>query len=487
MVLSPDAPVNKPAKKDVENQINILKEDHEKLLQLVETYQYEEKQAKNAYQDLKEKYVKLLDDNDRMDESLGRYKREYEELFAGKKYVEDKIKENTNQMIIYEKKMNETLQNSEKWEIENKYLKQELSQFKEVYNEMEYRKNSEIDLLMRDLGSMKIRENEFKLKISELENEFSDMKYENNKLKQDVYTLNLDCDHLTKLIEDSNFAVKSANEKEKHIDTIIKGHKKKTEEAILEKEKSQLRLQLYEKQIHKLTEDYSKLLAEKQAQYEQFIDSSKGKFENLIDSKDDEIAMLKSDNISLRIEKEKFMSEYKSIKGEYDKLFVNYREDNEKYIRKFEESEKSGFRIQSNLQEKVNHMTRKVEEIEYEKNFLEQELTIYKSNDKSKEQILERNNKNEENYEKDIYRLREKVDVLSREKEGFQKDLERKTVHHETTMKQVKEQFGLKVSILENAIKYQKDQFTATEDKAYAMMKKHENVRMNFTIRLVIR
>jgi chromosome segregation ATPase len=466
--------------------MNYLKEENSKLLQLAEASQYEEKQLKNAYSDLKDKYCKLLDDNEKLNEGYSRYKKEFEEMNSTKKFVEDKIKENTTKMLINEKKMGETVQMSEKWEIENKYLKQEVSQFKELYNEMEYRKNSEIDLLMRDIQAMRIRENEFKTNIAGLEEECSELKFENNKLKQEVYTLNLDCEHLTKLIEDSNFAVKSANEKEKHIDTVIKTHKKKVDEAILEKEKSNMKQQLMEKQIHKLTDDYSKLLAEKQAQYEQFIDSSKSKFDQIVGSKDDELAMLKTDNISLRIERDKFMSEYKSIKTEYDKLFISYREDNDKYIRKYEESEKTAFRIQSNLQEKVNNLTRRVEQIEYEKGIVDQELTIYKSNDKSKTDLLERNNKNEEFYEKEVYRLREKLESISQEKETYQKDLERKTVLYETKFKQLKEQYDLKVSILENAIKYQKDQFTATEDKALSMLKRHENVLYLFISRLLI-
>jgi hypothetical protein len=476
LVLNPDVPVHKQTNTDTEMKINYLKEENSKLLQLAETSQYEEKQLKNAYSDLKDKYCKLLDDNEKLNEGYNKYKKEYDELSSAKRFVEDKIKENTNKMLMNEKRMSESLQNSEKWENENKYLKQEISQFKELYNEMEYRKNSEIDLLMRDIQAMKLREHEFKTKITSFEEENSEMKFENNKLKQEVYSSNFDCEHLTKLIEESNFAVKSANEKEKHIDAVIKTHKKKVDEAILDKEKTVLKQQLMEKQIHKLTDDYSKLLAEKQAQYEQFIDSSKSKFDQIVSNKDDELSMLKTDNISLRIERDKFMSEFKSIKSEYDKLFINYRDDNEKYIRKYEESEKTAFRIQSNLQEKLNNITRKLEQVEYEKAVVDQELTIYKSNDKSREQLLDRNNKNEEFYEKEVYRLREKLEAIIKEKETYQKDIERKGSLYETKLKQLKEQYDLKVSILENAIKYQKEQFSATEDKAISILKRHENV-----------
>jgi hypothetical protein len=477
LVLSPDVPVNnKQTTNDMELRMNYLKEENGKLLQLAEVSQYEEKQAKSAYSDLKDKYCKLLDDNDKLNDGYNKYKKEYEELFAAKKYVEDKIKENTNKMIMNDKKLGETIQSSEKWEIENRYLKQEVSNFKELYNDLEFRKNSEIDLLMRDIQSNKLKENELKNKVAYLEEENAEVRFENNKLKQENYISNLDCEHLGKLVEESNFAVKSAEEKEKHIDSIIKQHKKKAEEAILEKEKSLMKQKLMEKQIAKITEDFSKLLSDKQNQYEQFIDSTKSNFDTIVNKKEDEVSMLKTDNISLRIEKDKYMSEYKSIKSEYDKLFYNYREDNEKYIKKFEESEKTGFRIQSGLQEKLNNLTRKVEQLEYEKAVVEQELTIYKSNDKSKDQLLERTNKNEEFFEKEVFRLREKLEAMSKEKEGYQKESEKKSVQFDNKLKQLKEQYELKVSILENAIRYQKEQFSVTEDKALSMLKRHENV-----------
>jgi hypothetical protein len=43
----------------------------------------------------------------------------------------------------------------------------------------------------------------------------------------------------------------------------------------------------------------------------------------------------------------------------------------------------------------------------------------------------------------------------------------------------MKEQYELKISILENSIKYQKEQFVATEDKAMVMIKKQEDKYLN--------
>ena len=47
----------------------------------------------------------------------------------------------------------------------------------------------------------------------------------------------MDNEHLNKLIEESNYNARSVEDKERYIDTMIKSHKRKADEAVLEKEK----------------------------------------------------------------------------------------------------------------------------------------------------------------------------------------------------------------------------------------------------------
>jgi chromosome segregation ATPase len=461
---------------DLQANLDLLKNQNEQLLQLVEKYKFESEQQKSLITDYKEKYENLYNTHENLTQDYQKIFAQNEELLNTKNYVEKKIKENSNKMLINDKRTTEALQSLDKFEIQNKFLTTELDHFKEMYEELEKRKNSELHITMCELDEIRHLNEEFKLKISLIEEINSDLKFENNKLKSELQVMKYDCDHMTKILEESNFAVKSAEEKEKHIDSVIKSYKKKIEEAQMEKEKVLVKQRLLEKQINKISEDYSKLLNEKQNQYETFIDSSKDKFGQIINNKDEEISNLKNENLSLKIEKDKYFTEYSIMKKEYDKLSSIFREENEKYMKKYEESEKSANRMNSHLYDKINILTKKCEKLEFEKNNFESEMNMLKSTEKNREVLMQNMNKNDEIMSKDFNRLRERCEILEKEKEFCEKEIERIKNIYETKIIQMKEQYELRVTVLENTLKNQKDDFDATEDKAFEMLKKQENV-----------
>lgn len=461
---------------DMQANLDLLKNQNEQLLQLVEKYKFESDQQKSIISDYKDKYENLYNSHENLNQDYQKIFSQNEELLNMKNYVEKKIKENSNKMLINDKRTTDALQSLEKFEIQNKFLTTELDHFKEMYEELEKRKNSELNITMCELDDIRHINEELKLKISLIEEINSDLKFDNNKLKSELQVMKYDCDHMTKILEESNFAVKSAEEKEKHIDSVIKSYKKKVEEAQMEKEKVLVKQRLLEKQVHKISEDFSKVLSEKQNQFESFIDSSKDNFGKIINNKDEEISNLKNDNLSLKIEKDKYFTEYSIMKKEYDKLSSIFREENEKYMKKYEESEKSANRMNNHLYDKINILAKKCEKLEFEKNSLENEMNMLKSTEKNRETLMQNMNKNDEIMSKDFNKLRERCEILEKEKEFIEKEIERVKNIYETKMLQLKEQYELRFTVLENTLKNQKDDFDATEDKAFEMLKKQENV-----------
>lgn len=461
---------------DMQANLDLLKNQNEQLLQLVEKYKFESDQQKSIISDYKDKYENLNNSHENLNQDYQKIFLQNEELLNMKNYVEKKIKENSNKMLINDKRTTDALQSLDKFEIQNKFLTTELDHFKEMYEELEKRKNSELNITMCELDDIRHINEELKLKISLIEEINSDLKFDNNKLKSELQVMKYDCDHMTKILEESNFAVKSAEEKEKHIDSVIKSYKKKVEEAQMEKEKVLVKQRLLEKQVNKISEDFSKVLSEKQNQFESFIDSSKDNFGKIVNNKDEEISNLKNDNLSLKIEKDKYFTEYSIMKKEYDKLSSIFREENEKYMKKYEESEKSANRMNNHLYDKINILAKKCEKLEFEKNSLENEMNMLKSTEKNRETLMQNMNKNDEIMSKDFNKLRERCEILEKEKEFIEKEIERVKNIYETKMLQLKEQYELRFTVLENTLKNQKDDFDATEDKAFEMLKKQENV-----------
>ena len=456
----------------------ILKSQNEQLLQLIEKTKFDYDQCNLLLSDYKEKYEVVLSSYENLETNCEKILKENESLASTKKFAEEKLKEYNRKIIEYEKRTNSALQNLEKAEIDNKYLKKLSTHYKESYEEMEKRKNLENEVLTREIQEIRERLNQVTERLNNLQEINSDLKFENNKLNSELNVIKYDCDHMTKIFEESNFAIKTAEEKERHIEEIVKNYKMKIEEANIEKEKSLLRQTLLEKQITKISEDYSKLLSEKQAQYENFIDNSNEKFKQILEIKEEEISNLKNDNLANKIEKDKFTHEYSVIKKEYDKLLEIFRCENEKYIKKFEDSERNSNRISNHLNDKVNVLSRKIEKLEHEKSLMENELNACKSNEKNYSNLVEKLNKSDEFSFREVSKYRKENEQLLKEKEFYEGEIERITNLYETKMRQLKEQNDLKVTVLENLIKQKQEDFCSSEDKAFEILKKQENVNI---------
>ena len=91
--------------------------------------------------------------------------------------------------------------------------------------------------------------------------------------------------------------------------------------------------------------------------------------------------------------------------------------------------------------------------------------------------MLEKLGKNDELMGKDVGKLRERCEILMKEKEYYEKELERVTGLYELKLDQMREQNDLRVNVLESTMKSHKEDFNATEDKAFEMLKKQENVK----------
>jgi DNA repair exonuclease SbcCD ATPase subunit len=180
--------------------------------------------------------------------------------------------------------------------------------------------------------------------------------------------------------------------------------------------------------------------------------------------------------MSTRMERDKYYSEYSILKKEYEKLHTVYREENDKCVRRFEENEKHSIKQITVLQEKYNDVSRRFEMVEIEKNNLELEVKELRAQDSSRDRLLHKFNRNEEETEKMIQKLRVNSTTLLKEKENLERELERNKSMNETKLKQVAEKYEMKVLVLENSIKYQQDQYNSSEDKAFDVLKKQEAI-----------
>ena len=420
---------------------------------------------------------------------------DYEEMIIKLKKEIDNLK---NQLYSLQNKLKKEMEETKRIEIDNnlkikelnqllidnKSYKTQLNEYKESYEALENRKESEVENLIVELKDMMISNDNYIIKNKNLEEEIFSYKFENSKLKQENEGLKFDRDHLTKILEDSNIAVQNASEKEKYFDNMIKTYKKKNNEINLEKEKLNQKILMKENQLNKINVDFSNLLKEKINNYETLNNITKNKYEEIINNKENEIKELKATILAYKIERDKYLNDYNLFKNEYDKIEQKFYTENEIYIKKYEEA-------QNTLNNKHNDYISKINELKMDKINLEHEHKLMKDEIKElnqKEKISESKIKNLEKNNEDLMRenadLKKNNDIYLKQNSAFIKDNEKIKQRFKTQLEQVKENYDNKVIYLENIIEKQKSQLSLAETKALDIVKKQQEITEKYKTEL---
>ena len=339
---------------------------------------------------------------------------------------------------------------------------------------MEKRKNNEIDSLKNEINSLRIDLKNLKQKNQINEDKLSNLKFENAQLKTENSTYKSDCDYLTKIVEDSNLAVQNASNKENNINNIIKSYKRKINDITLEKEKSEIKIRMQNEQIRKLSNDYSTLLKEKSDNFDLLITTTKDKYDEILHSKDDEINHLKAEILSTKMEKDKYYTDYKLIKSEFDKINDTFHNENDNYMRKYEQSKNDLNIAMNNYEDKLSELTIKNDKLESENNTLKNELFGYINSEKNRQNEIIKMNQNEIYLKEQIAKLKEKILFYTKENTNIKNSKDNQNKLNELKLKNLKENYETRIISLENTINFQKNQLNNVEKKAYDMMKKQE-------------
>ena len=452
---------------------NNFDNEKQKLIEALEGNKAQNEYNVNIYNEMKEKYDNFINEKENYDNIINNLTNENEFLNNENVKLKNLINEKVNKINDIENEKNEGENKINELQIENNTKKKNLN-YIDLYNEMEQRKNNEIEGLQNEINSLKIDMKNSRQKNKINEEKISNLKYENTQLKSENSTYKSDCDHLTKIIEDSNIAVQNASNKENNIDNIIKRYKKRINDIILEKEKSEIKIRMQDEQIRKLSNDYSNLLKEKSDNFNILITTTKDKYDEIIQSKDDEINHLKTENLSYKMDKDKYYNDYKLIKSEYDKINNIFHNENENYMKQYEQSKKDLNIASSNYENKLNELNIKNDKLESENNSLKNELLSYISSERSRQDEINKFNQNEIFLKDQIGKLKEKVSFYTKENNNIMNEKDRQNKLYDLKIKNLKENYDMKIISLENTINFQKNQLASVEQKAFDMMKRQE-------------
>lgn len=464
---------------DINEYKSLMNNQKEELLQLVERYKNENEKLNVLCSSLTEKYNEIQNDFNILSNEYEDYKENnnMEEVNQVKSGYNEKVQFLNNQQMALQNEIDLLKEKLGQYALDEEMRKKEIGFYKENYDDLEHRKTVEVDFLNKEISTYKNIVSDFKSKYELSEESLSSIKFELNRLKEELMNRNEDYFILSKALDESNRIVNMVNEKEEKMEMTIGAYKKKADEAVIEKEKANLRLRLVEQQLNKLSSDFNMILHEKQSKHETLHESIQMKYKEMISMKDEEIKKMKMDLITIQVEKDKYYNEYSLMKGEYDKLVSAYRSENEKYINKFDLSEKRANQTEENLKARINELQSKLEKAENSKLVIEKEMKINEEGMKQRNNILSRLSSVDENREKEIFKLKERFEIEQNEKEELVKEVERLKSIYELKLKRSQEQNEIKYGILLKSMKIQKSQYSEVEDKAFEMMKRQEGVR----------
>lgn len=455
---------------------NFLTTQKDELLNNIENYKTEYEKIKYVNQELSIINNNLESENKALHQEYSILKNEHEDIINLKEAIAKKYRILNEEIIRLEKEVEVNKNMSKKYENNEIINSQEILFYKVNYADLENRKNQEIENMIKEISIIKEKNRELNDKIEALEEEKSSYRYELEKLKIEYSTIKDYNIQLNKMLESSNKVVKSIQLKENKINDIEKSYKRIIANLTIDKEKLDLKIKILEQNSKRNIGDYQKMSNEKQEKYENYIELISSKNNIIIEKKDEEIHSLKNDNIIIKLENDRLYNDYNLIKKEYDKLTNFYKEESEKTLNKLEESEKKSLKQNSILIEKNNILSNKIDAYEFKITQLENKIKLFDNSDKNKDLIIDKLNKVEDNKDKDYSKLKEKYELLLTEKEEIEKEYLRFKKLCESKYDNLRTQSELKLGLLEHSLNYQKSQMKLSEDKAYDLLKKQENV-----------
>ena len=391
--------------------------DKQQIIALIEKANNEKERVLSDYQLLKSNYEKLLNQNEQLKLDFENEKKGNKNNQAYKEYAEKKINDYLNQMLDTEKKYNKARTESNAFQEDNIRLRNELDHFNIIMDEMLGRKKNEIESLTNTLKNVKNDNENLKREINQKDDKLNDINSKIRNLLQENETIKSDNDHLTKIIEDSNIVVKTAEEKSKSIDYIQKKYKNQINQLELDIEKLKLKIKMQSEQMTKLNEDYASNIADKIDIYENEINGTKDYYIKIINDKDEEINNIKGEFVSMKIERDKYYTEYNILKKEYDKFSKTYQELNEKNMRNSFEKEESNQKLQTYYENKINLLSEQNLRLEKENSELKTFVQEYNQNEGMKEKMKE----NDLKLQNEIGKMKKRNEELEKENEDLKK------------------------------------------------------------------
>ena len=433
----------------------------------------------NFYNTMKENYNNFLmkekkdyQEKYEYEDMIKKYKIENENLRSQVFSLQNKLKEEMEQITKLENDSNLKQISINQLEINVNTLKPQIEEYKNSYESLENRKNKETDNLLNELKEMRAKLEEYKRKNNKLEDDNSRSKNIIENLNLKIGELNSELQLLQEMNKFNDDALK-INKDSQYLEIL---NKREIDNLNLEKEKINKKLQMKEEQIRKINAEYSNLFREKINEFENLNSITKNKYEEIIRNKENEIKDIKASILTYKFERDKYLSDCNLYKNEYDKINQTFHTENDYYIKQFEQAKTELNNISSKNNGIINELQIKNNQLENENKRMNDNINSLQNDKKKYEQNIKHLEAENNDLQKENNYLKQNNDKYMREKSSYTKELEKLHSQHKYEREQDKEINQNKIIQLENIVEKQKKQLSTIEGKAWDMVKKQQAI-----------
>ena len=433
----------------------------------------------NFYNTMKENYNNFLmkekkdyQEKYEYEDMIKKYKIENENLRSQVFSLQNKLKEEMEEITKLENDSNLKQISINQLEINVNTLKPQIEEYKNSYESLENRKNKETDNLLNELKEMRAKLEEYKRKNNKLEDDNSRSKNIIENLNLKIGELNSELQLLQEMNKFNDDALK-INKDSQYLENL---NKREIDNLNLEKEKINKKLQMKEEQIRKINAEYSNLFREKINEFENLNAITKNKYEEIIRNKENEIKDIKASILTYKFERDKYLSDCNLYKNEYDKINQTFHTENDYYIKQFEQAKTELNNISSKNNGIINELQIKNNQLENENKRMNDNINSLQNDKKKYEQNIKHLEAENNDLQKENNYLKQNNDKYMREKSSYTKELEKLHSQHKYEREQDKEINQNKIMQLENIVEKQKKQLSTIEGKAWDMVKKQQAI-----------
>lgn len=326
-----------------------------------------------------------------------------------------------------------------------KVLQKSIDHYKNNYDDLEARKNTDMDNLEKELNEKGIMVKEVKDKFASQERELEQLKERNRNLQRDLEQTKNEAVQMVKIMEESESKAALFKEKEEILRLRELEARRMAEEAkIREAELTQKEIQ-YKRQIVQLEDQWREDLEEKQKKCEEVLEAARAKQKTLLKKREDECSELCEENARLQTVLRKAQGDLRVLEDENRSLKGTLNDEQRVSVDKCKEYERQVKNLQyqeseekRRLQSQLDNSQRLVSTLEERLKEAEQEAKTHKKQSMNLETLV--NTK-----EGQIRDLKTNLLEVNADKENVGREVERLTLLHKDKCNELKDAYTSKV------------------------------------------